>query len=662
MVSLLKDKVLNRDGLYYEIGKFILFNTLMFIFVAILAWIDPIDSFKVYGINQQQGDVLDSALIYGDNYVSQTFSSNTEADSFQIKLSVANRSYHGTYKVELFDDSNNCIECWKKEKLDIHTAWTDFNLSESSIIPGNIYKIIVSAPEVDKVNAIVVSFESMQEENTQIKHLVYEDGEFEINGEIQDATLCFAVYRKLDNVFALFAVVILFATANLWWFNRKKNIETIAIWILIGTGTIMLLIMAPGSGPDEAYHYYSAFELSNVLMGRNNICEIEQLYSWSLQESYNSNKSFSMVYENIFKPLGTDFAKGSFEFIGWRDSLLFPASHFAPAIGITIGRFFDCNYIQVFTLARIFNMISYVFMSYLAIRLMPINKELILLLSITPMRLHQASQCSYDTLINGISMIFVIFIIKTIYEKRQFGWEHVLCCISLLGSISLVKPAYIILTFLVFSLTPDLFKSNKDRFSKMISVPLGVLIVMIIIKFSEIKLRLSGSETRYLTDRYSIAFALNSPLRYLKLVLHSIESNIWWYIQSSFGTSFGGFTISIKEYLVIVFIVLVVLCSLCQKNEKPILNRFQKIIFFFTATIGIVAIIAAFAFMWTDYGAEIINGVQGRYLIPYIAPIAICLNGEKIKANFERYILFYPVWFVEIGYIVTVMAQVAYDI
>lgn len=658
----------------------LLLNSFLLGFILVMAWIRPVDRLKNYTIQRQTGNTASSLLLYGEESLMQTFVCKEDADSFEIHVSAANNSYHGNYQVSLCDKQGNRIQNWTTEKLDLTEGWIGYTLDHKRMKEGKIYQIVVSAPHLEKANAIRISLGSQQERYSETDQPSYEEGQLMVDGKCVDKTLYFGVYQDEKNVYFWMAVIVLFLTVNFWWGGVTKDqpIEKTALWILTGLGMIMFLCFTPASGPDEGYHYYSAYEISNVILGKEDIGEVDPKHIPYFSIHDNTNEKFVYVMEHIFGP-GEIFddetsdheklddaaeetakKKGqTLERNGHRDRLGSPISHLAPALGITIARLLDMNVVQIYTLARLFSLLSYILTASIAVRITPGNKELMLMICIMPMTLHQAVQISYDVIINGLVLVFTAYILKIIHDGKTVGWGNAFLCVLLLGLLGPVKVVYCILALLFTVIPSEQFQSGKDRIAKSCTVILGTFAIVMISKWEDLLPNLAGSSKRIIADNYALSFVFEHPIRFIKLIVRTIENSWWTYTKGAVGDSLAGLRVTVPEYLVIGFMILLILCAVNQDKESIRFSTRQKIVILCVCLTGIVFTVSA-AFPWNSYGAYYVAGVQGRYLIPFLIPLPFCISGGKLTSSINRKKLLLPMWFLEAGYIISIMSKVEF--
>ena len=61
---------------------------------------------------------------------------------------------------------------------------------------------------------------------------------------------------------------------------------------------------------------------------------------------------------------------------------------------------------------------------------------------------------------------------------------------------------------------------------------------------------------------------------------------------------------------------------------------------------------------WTQYGLKSIQGMQGRYFLPFTIPFLIAVEPRKIQSHVSNQKLIGLFWFLEIRVIVAVFSQI----
>ena len=638
------------------------FNISLLLFMFLMLWIKPVDGLRKYNIYSHPGEAEEVILpVYGDRSVTQFFICSDNSDSFEIFLSPVNKEYHGSFKVSLLNETGGIIEEWNTDKLDTADGWVQYRLKNGMIGLGQDYRLVITAPDLDEFGAIGVSAFIPVDRVDGTGNLLYEGS---TDDDHNGMTMSFGIYRHMINVFAIAAFICFFAGVNVCYVLRDKGTEKLALPVLITSGLIMMLLLAPGSGPDDIYHYYSSIGLSNKLLLRDNINEIEKKYKSDLPIHHNTNTALVETFEGLRYRVGSE--EGTFIYEGRMDKLKWPLSHLAQAVGITIGRLLKLGFIRVYTLGRLFNMAAYIALALLAIRLVPVNKELMLMMAILPMSMQQATQLSYDAPVNGLALVYVGYVLKILYEKKEFSWKNSLICTLLLTSISPLKVVYILLGLMMLLIPGFGFRSLADRIIKIGFQAVCALISLILTRGGDVtanvvrnSANVAGSVGAPEVQNYSIRFFFGYPVRFVRFIISNGESHFSDMVKGMIGGSLSGFTLNIPDYLVMFFALCLIICAVAGK-EVVIEKWWQAVIMVLMVIMGYCAILTVFAFAETIYGIPYIGGTQGRYLIPFLFPAMYCLCGRKNSININRFSLFIPLAFIEIGYISEVISSISF--
>lgn len=608
-----------------RVKEYLILNACMLTFLLVMMWVRPIQPLRDY-VLQEQMDFSDREFLFGDKTVSREFVCPKDADSFEILIIPAETLLSGIYRVDLTAVDGSMSVSWISHRYDMRSdGLMQYHIKGSKMRAGQAYRLTISAPELMEDYPVMVS--------------------------LDDAGPDISIYDRKINIFAIAALIAVFVLANTWLALRDKGIAYYSLPVLVLSGFIMLFILAPGSGTDENTHYYWSYRLSNIILGVSDPSEVDNRYKYDFYmlggiAGCNSNSSFIKTLNGL-KGL-EEAEQGSFRYDAFED--ISYLSHMAPALGISLGRILNLNMIRIYTLGRIFNMLLYVFLAYLGIRLVPVNKELMLLLAMMPMCMQQCCSLSYDAMLNGVVFVYVGYIFKIVYEKGEFRWRNLILPVLLLIVILPIKYIYCVLAFLLILIA-------KDKIRLLIPVAAFSFLALAFVIRNYIASLFSLSNIPGDPMRYYPGAILHDPLRFIKACLLTMGNNLIEYCKGIVGSLMTGDFTVIPEYLVIMYITVILLCIFSCK-ERIVEERWQRWIVLGMFLTGTLFMLLAFAITQTLYSSPTISGLQGRYFIPILIPLVYCLGEGRIRVGIDRSRLFIPIWFVEIGYIVSIMNQI----
>jgi len=106
-----------------------------------------------------------------------------------------------------------------------------------------------------------------------------------------------------------------------------------------------------------------------------------------------------------------------------RDGHVYPVSAYPPllyafsALGLKVGEIWG-GY-AMFYLARFFNLLCWIGLIALAIRITPVFKYLFLFAALLPMSLYEGMSVSADSFNNAFAFLFFAYVFKLIYDKNE---------------------------------------------------------------------------------------------------------------------------------------------------------------------------------------------------------------------------------------------------
>lgn len=628
--------------------KKVSFPLLLAAWLLILFWFQPWVNFKAYMIRGHT-EPDSSSKVYASLTVRQSFIANGTFDSVDIHLSNYNGTYEGSCIVKIYDASDRCVFEKTVDKLELESGWLEIHLETAIQSDGDQFWIEISAPELTNNNCVVVHYSDRK---------TYTDDELLLYGKNSSRIMCFSVYDSKRNVIAYAGIFIFIASAAAWWIWRKSVMRSSLI-VLAGMGLCMLVIMAPMSAPDESYHYDSSFVLSNIILGKSDIYGFEEEYSnkEGIWGHYNANTAYIRAMHDIFngeKNLGNVVNR-----VTRINELRHPVIYLAPALGITLGRLMGFNFMQVYYMGRLFNLLLYISLALAAVWIIPKYKDLLLLVAALPMCLHQAASFSYDIVINGMSFLFTAYVLKMSDQEKCVSWKDLLILVVMGGIMCPNKIVYIVLPLLTLIIPKERFRNSKDRILKSAFVICGVLLIVLFVQHAVFRNLMSVGQTASVAGDYSIRFAVEHPVKYLNLLYRTVSVNLISWIKLGLGNGLAGLTLWVYEYLVFGFLFLLLLSAFRVDGKELVFGRLQKTVLWLTVIAGTGLVVCALSTAET-YGASIVAGVQGRYFIPYMVPVLLGIRTSKIKVNIKSETLIGIYWFLQAGIVNCILSSVVF--
>ena len=410
--------------------------------------------------------------------------------------------------------------------------------------------------------------------------------------------------------------------------------EKLFLAIVIPLGVLYLFMMVPFSIPDEQTHYESAYQVSSALLFRPGMGTLEHFDYTGLNGHHNVSSGYSRVMRDLFATMETrtEFPlaqKKIFE-------ISFPVMYLPQALGLALGRLIGGNFVQIFLIGRLFNLLFYTLCVYWAIRLTPRYKTLFLMIGMMPMAIHQAASYNYDAFHIGMAALLFALVFRMAAGKGKITIREFIPAAAVALLLIPAKPTNFPL-LLAFLLIPrERFGKPGQKWAWMIGAWILVLGATLLIQGSGISWAASGNNkyTNWEGSRnYSISYALAHPFDTVKVYLNTFQNQGIVLLYQSVGSVFSGQTMQMPESYIRIYLLMLVLCVLRRADETDRVTWKDRTILLGGALLTVALTMTVMFLAWTTEGSREISGLQGRYFIPCLLPMLICLDNDAIRVH-----------------------------
>lgn len=466
----------------------------------------------------------------------------------------------------------------------------------------------------------------------------------------------YSQYSSLGKLFWLFALAVTIAIYGLYFcaFIKKVRLERIFLAAVLFTGMAYVVLMQPGVIPDEAAHYRSAYAYSNLVFGEGNgvhspvMMRDEDISFYDRMQKWDPNP---FEYQRMLKEFGRS-AQG----IGMQEinkgSVQAPGFLYLPqAAGITIGRLLNLNALTVFYLGRIFNLLVFAFMAYWAIRKMPFYKMSIFAIVMMPMTGQLIGSYSYDTVIIGLALMLVAAVLDYAYGNVNKPKDLIIIGILCILSGCSKAGAYVPVCALILLIPRKKFTTKKHWLLFIVGTFLSTVLVCTLISMNQVTSSI-GADRQMVAGMaeagYTVGWVFRNPKEFILLLLNTVYKEGDSIVNSLIGKDLGWFNYPIQMVLVLGFLLVFLLsATLVSGGENGIVMGGKTKVGVLIAVVlsgGIIA--AAMLLSWTPLSSKIILGIQGRYFIPLLLPLVLCLKNHTLvlKKSIDRELIFTLGW------------------
>ena len=449
----------------------------------------------------------------------------------------------------------------------------------------------------------------------------------------------------------------------LYYLRRKgAPLEKQFLLVAIALGAMFIVLLPPGQSPDEQSHFRRAYEISNGVLVSNVVNEeTGAAGSWLPGDIGDSLREFPSkgTYSEILSEIG-DNNMGEYSDQAHTNTALYNFVCYIPqTLAILVGKVFGFSILGMAYLVEIFNFAVWVILIYFAIKLTPKFKSIILFIALLPITLKEATSLAHDSLTIGLSMFLVAYALYLTYVKKNILKKRELALLCIMAIvIGFCKIVYLPLVLLFVMIPHERFGGKKKKWwflGILALVVLGLNLLWLMIS-SQFLIEFNPG----VNSREQLAGILRNPLGYLMVIVNTANVNGYFWLSSMLGMMLGSFSFGLPIMTFFVsFGMLVVLFM--QRDETLKMKNSVKCLFalVFLAIFGLIC--TSLYLQWTVVGAEVIDGIQGRYFLPILLllPVIICrVNNKKHHAKLvsDKAILHYSL-FINILACVTFFAQ-----
>lgn len=391
--------------------------------------------------------------------------------------------------------------------------------------------------------------------------------------------------------------------------------ERYLIFALVVFGFLTSLLMPISGGFDEETHLMRVWEMSALQFIPNQNLGIELPFPavyWEL--SYRRQVFVRPVEAGLWQKYGS-VALDEFDYVyqGVKTrSVYSPLLLFPQAMVMRyLGRRFDWPALPVFYATRWAGLLSYMLLTWLAVRMIPFGKWPLAVAAVLPTAVLQASTISADAISNGAALLMIAGALWGA-QKQTIGWKEwfvlvVLFFLVFNGKLNIVPLA--VLPFLL--LRPQQFKVRHGYWGLLAAAIVLMLVEVVgwnLLAYGRLETALERANP---TEQ--VRYILARPLEFAGTLKNDI-------FQRGLAYFLDGLAIYGYNYWPIpqpVYWLSMAALAAALFVEKPALSFAARIwwALFGLFIVTYLATIAAMYVTFTPVGSSVIDGVQGRYFL-----------------------------------------------
>ena len=564
-------------------------------------------------------------ILSGQEYIQEIHSDHNGLKKISLLMATFGRTNHSNVHVSLSDSEGNVLSSWQlKGSLITDNDFRTFVLDDR--IPDSENKTYYLKITSDAVagNGITV-----WSNNTQgAKGL-------SLNGKDLSRTLCFRLgyrhsYAELFSRANGFHVMVLITIAYLLFTLlprlSKIRIEHAFVIIWIFLSLMYLFSGTPFQVPDEPGHFYRSYEISYGHMksefnekadggGRELPSGIRNvgllMNNW---QGFSDNRNMDIGKDMVFIRFNSE-------------SLYSPVSYLPQSIGIFIARHITSNLAAIVYSGRLFNWIFITLILYAAIRIIPVGKEILALVALMPMNIHESVSLASDGQIVAVStlMIALVIYLRHVNAQKMKGWLYFLLYF-LACEISLLKVVYLPFILLYVLIPDSCFGSRKSKWLHLAAIAL-LSVSSNLIWLKSCSEFLSHSHTGVDTAA-QIWYILQNPFNYMIVLARTLFNLGAAFLETMVGSRLAWLNVVTVSILIQLYLCVLAYKFFINRTKINLTGLIENSLFGLIVFSVIILVATSLYVHWSNVYSIQVDGIQGRYFISLLLPLYFTINNS----------------------------------
>jgi uncharacterized membrane protein len=402
------------------------------------------------------------------------------------------------------------------------------------------------------------------------------------------------------------------------------------VFLFFATPTVIFLSVCtpPFQSPDEITHFLRSYQVSvGELYGRGGGYVdpgILDAYSHYSGLPFKPDARVTAADETAAADLKWTSKRVRSDFPNTSTSP--PFGYIAQALAIAFGRLADLSVVHTLMLARLLNGALAIFISFFSLHWCRRGKLAMFAVLLLPMTLSLFASSSHDALLISMACLAFSLLSRQISQNLPLSWPITLALASALLVVALGRPPYapLLLVLLIPGLVPRW--GRKPAWLTGLGLAcasLSLIVIWWLTAFSSASLPPNPGAQSPVSARLQLLFMLHHPTILPALVASSFHYLVG-YICGFIGVLGWLDTYMPRSYYGIMLLVLLVAVAGETVDVSRFENRAAGVVFF--AALSTLASVFLIEYLvWTPVGAQIVEGIQGRYFIPLAIAAGIAL-------------------------------------
>ena len=397
----------------------------------------------------------------------------------------------------------------------------------------------------------------------------------------------------------------------------RQHISFAAVALLFGTA--YALITPPFEVPDEVGHYWRASSIAYGYVGRGQPVMPRgfKIIVWAL---WTPERGLHLTAEKMRLARGVQLETQVR--VPFRTPVYYSPAAYLPQIGAAlVTRIAAVRPFFGFYAGRLATVLASIALLLLATWIAPQFRDHFHAVALLPMSLFLFASWSADAMTIVSAFLVTALLLRAILRGAPMSRLEMVSLICAAAWLSLCKPSYILIAILALTIPRSRFASAGRRY-----LFVGTLLLVVIAAGAlSVWLAMSTAVAFPRSDipvdaRAQLQFIVDDPMRFAGVLAHDLRVNGVHYIKAMTGR-FGLYEVSVPAG---VTLVLLAMLAAVGVMNGPSLRGSLRIVMLFVAAAIFIGILTYLYVTSSIAGGTMIEGTQGRYILP-ILPLILAL-------------------------------------
>lgn len=428
--------------------------------------------------------------------------------------------------------------------------------------------------------------------------------------------------------------------ATILWKNfTELNVAHFFLVTTIVFGGINIFVTPPLQSPDADFHFLSALNFSHMTFTPYTSIDVAEFVDNQKDLYFHPERKYSLErLEHDSHYVYSGKKEVFFHFRLQRGLFYLP-----QIVGITVAKLFTNKLLLLMYAGRLVNLLAYASLIFLTIKSAPCFKWGFALLALMPVPLFLASTFSQDPIVISLGFLVISLGLKMMVGHKKLSNKHLIGFLLSALILSLLKFPYVLVAcpFLLISQKKFLSYQTSYLFRALTLGIIGIGIianpyfhehrgyrpvndkgkVMFLRDYSDNRVIVTDNVKR-ISKAARIKGLITTPQNFLGKLYNTVTSKmrIFLYVGSFIGC-LGWLDTLLPPLLLVAYYLILFIQPFGELEDLAHVSKFNRLALL-TTGIGFFLVIHVIFYIKDKGGFVDIDGVQGRYFIPF-APLLL---------------------------------------